>query len=373
MKVVTAMSNSVTEEIKARINIVSYIHSSGVPLKKAGSNWKACCPFHSEKTPSFMVNPDRGTWHCFGACGEGGDVFSFAMKKNNWSFTEALDELAKVAGVQLAARGSRKQAAQRTTLLSLLETAAEGFHKTLLGHPDAEPVRSYLGGRGVTPESWDTFRLGWHPGGKHAISTALQNQGFRVEDIVAAGLAVEDAGQLYDRLPGRLIFPIQDAQGRVVAFAGRRMDGNPEAKYINTPETLVFQRRHIVYGYSQASERLRERVTLVEGYMDVIACHQAGYRNVVAGMGTALTDEQIQRLGSVETVIMALDGDEVARPRDLQERERQPDPRERRLDGGLDRHHPPVGERHEPDGPEVSALLSEHGLGARAYIPHLAW
>lgn len=297
---------SVIAEIKDKLDIVSYI-GQFVQLKQAGRYHKGLCPFHNEKTPSFMVSPDRQTWHCYGACGVGGDVLDFAMRYHGWTLSEAIDELAKAAGIEIK-RGSYRK---HERLYGLLDAAAEAFQRVLWSKPAEEVgwVQEYLSQRGLQEKTVREFGIGYHPGGWRSMLTYLKSLGYTPTEVIAAGLAYVPEGKNMpvDRLRSRLIFPIRDARGRVVAFAGRRLDGKSEAKYINTPSTAVFHRDQILYGYDRRA--ITGTVVIVEGYMDVIQAHQAGFTNVVAQMGTALTDAQTELLQTAETIVLAFDGD----------------------------------------------------------------
>ena len=309
---------STTDEIKSRIDIVSYVQRFVPSLKKAGRNHKACCPFHAEKTPSFVVNPERQTWHCFGACSEGGDLFTFAQKINGWDFKEALQELAQEAGVQL-----RQQTPQQQTrsdelerLRGLLASAAEMYQDQLL-HPGANAVLGYVRNRrGLTPETIETFQFGYAPDSWNFVLQGLGALGHSEDEIIDAGLAVRNEnGRVYDRFRNRLMIPIRDERGRMVGFGGRALSSDDSAKYINSPQTALFDKSRLLFGLDSAKAAIRETGTavVVEGYMDVIQSYQAGYRNVVAQMGTAMTEAQIRRLAPryARRIVMALDADEA--------------------------------------------------------------
>lgn len=294
---------STVDEIKARLDIVDYINSV-VPLKRAGRYHKACCPFHSEKTPSFMVSADKQSWHCYGSCGEGGDLFAFAMKYFGWDFTEALEKLGEQAGVEV----KRQKNPRLEVLRNIVAAATAAYHRLLLEHPQADDIRQYLAGRGLTEDTIETFQLGWHPGGQQAMFDYLQRLDYKAQDIIRAGLAVKRDDQYFDRLRGRLIIPLLDNRGKPLALAGRRMDGKTEAKYINTPNTEIFERSRYVYGLSRNNQSA-DTMVIVEGYMDVMQAHQAGYLNVIAQLGTGLTSYQLELLKNNRCLIFALDGD----------------------------------------------------------------
>ena len=309
---------SVTDEIKSRIDIVSYIQRHVPALKKAGRNHKACCPFHNEKTPSFVVNPERQTWHCFGACSEGGDLFTFAQKMHGWDFKEALRELAAEADVKLRAQTpEQKTAADRLDALrSLVNTAAE-FFQNRLELDDASAVRKYIREeRGLIDDTSRAFQLGYAPESWDWLLNSLRQLGYRDDDIVEVGLAVRhENGRVYDRFRNRLMIPIRDERGRVVGFGGRALGAEEGAKYINSPQSALFDKSRLLFGLDAGRRAIREgdTVVIVEGYMDVFQAHQAGYRNVVAQMGTALTETQIRLVAPrhASRIVLALDSDEA--------------------------------------------------------------
>lgn len=306
------MVGSVTDEVKQRVDIVELI-SRYTPLKRAGSVYKGLCPFHSERTPSFVVFPHTGTWHCFGACGTGGDVFGFVMRKENLTFREALELLANQVGVELKPVGGDARGEQRSRLYEANEAAAIFYQQTLAHHPAAVDARAYLERRGIDPATIASFRLGFAPPGWSGLRDHLLERGFSLDVLLEAGLIKrsEERQTTFDAFRNRVIFPICDRQGRVIGFGGRVLDdGVP--KYLNTSETPLFIKSHIVYGLDLAHRSIRERdqVVIVEGYMDVIAAHQHGYTNVVACMGTSLTAEQLQQLQrQTNNFVLALDAD----------------------------------------------------------------
>ena len=306
---------NVIEEIKERLDIIEVI-SAYVPLKKAGRNYKGLCPFHSEKTPSFVVFPDSQNWHCFGACGTGGDVFTFIQKRENVDFGEALRILAQKAGVELKPRTEREsaEAQQRDKLHEINEAAARYFHNLLLDKRDqTEIARAYLDKRGLNEETVRKFQLGYALDEWRALSGHLMARGYRRQDLLAAGLIIErDDGRYYDRFRGRLIIPIRDVRGRVVGFGGRTLDPHGVPKYLNSPQTLLFDKSRTLYGLDMAKGAVRAAgyVVIVEGYMDVLQAHQHGVANVVAQMGTALTETQLKLLSRfTRSFVLALDPD----------------------------------------------------------------
>ena len=311
---------SVVDEIKDRLDITEVIQSY-VPLKKAGRSYKGLCPFHAEKTPSFVVVPHTGTWHCFGACSTGGDVFTFIMKQENLDFGEALKLLAQRAGVELEpASPQANEAEQRRDLLRAInQSAAAYFHYLLSNSDEAERARAYLGERGLDQETIDRFQVGYALDRWDALFKYLTDKGYSPVDIAEAGLIVEreSGGQqssgrgYYDRFRGRIVFPIRDHQGRPIGFGGRILgDGVP--KYLNSPQSPLFDKSRVLFGLDLAKVGIRTtgEAVIVEGYMDVLMAHQYGINNVIAQMGTALTEAQLQRLKRyTQRFILALDSD----------------------------------------------------------------
>ncbi|RME56299.1 MAG: DNA primase [Caldilineae bacterium] len=303
---------SVTDEIKARIDIVDFI-SRYVTLQRSGRTYKARCPFHEERTPSFVVWPDRGTWHCFGACGEGGDVFSFLMKKENLDFRDALRILAQEAGVELEPERRDDGQQEREKLYEVNAVAALYFRNQLHRHPDAAPARRYLQGRGIHADVAEQFQLGFALDGWDNLRNHLLAQGYDEALQHKAGLLKfnEARNSYYDAFRNRLIIPITDRHGRVIGFGGRVLDDSVP-KYLNTTDTPIFHKSSVIYGFDKAYRAIRQedRAVIVEGYMDVIAAHQFGFANVVACMGTAVTEEQLQQLRRfTSNFVLALDAD----------------------------------------------------------------
>ncbi len=309
---------SVTDEIKSRIDIVHYIQRHVPALKKAGRNYKACCPFHNEKTPSFVVNPERQSWHCFGACAEGGDLFTFAQKMQGWDFKEALRELAQEAGVQLEAQTpEQKTRSDRLDGLRALLADAAAFYQRELRRDAGASAYSYLtADRGVHPDTAELFQLGYAPDSWDFMLRALRSLGHSDDDIVEVGLAVRhESGRVYDRFRQRLMFPIRDERGRTVGFGGRALNPDDQAKYINSPQSPLFDKSRLLYGLDMGRRAIRETgaAVFVEGYMDVIQAYQAGYHNVVAQMGTAMTEAQVRLVAPryAKRIVLALDADEA--------------------------------------------------------------
>lgn len=316
---------SVTDEIKSRIDIVNYVQRHVPALKKAGRNHKACCPFHNEKTPSFVVNPERQSWHCFGACAEGGDLFTFAQKLHGWDFKEALRELANEAGVQLEPQTpeQRTRSDRQERLRGMLSDAAEFYQRQLHRETGAFAYDYLRANRGISPETAQVFQLGYAPDSWDYMLKSLRNLGYSDDDIVEAGMAVRnDSGRVYDRFRNRLMFPIRDERGRTVGFGGRALSSDEVAKYINSPQSPLFDKSRLLYGLDMGRSAIRESGTavIVEGYMDVIQAHQAGYLNVVAQMGTAMTATQMMKTEEqiflvarrfAKRIVLALDVDEA--------------------------------------------------------------
>jgi DNA primase len=303
---------SVIEEIKARVDLVNVVERY-TPLRKAGSIYKGLCPFHTERTPSFVVYPHSQSWRCFGACATGGDVFSFLQKKENLEFRDVLEMLARETGVSLVSDEEDVQRGQREALFKVNAAAAEYFREVLLHHAGAEAARAYLQRRGVDAATSDAFGLGYGLDQWSALRDHLLARGFSLDLQLAAGLVKrsEERETVYDSFRGRVIFPIRDRQGRTIGFGGRVLDdGIP--KYLNTAETPVFHKSHVIYGFDLAHEAIRslDQVVIVEGYMDVVAAHQHGFPNVVACMGTALTPEQLRQMQRLTgSIVLALDAD----------------------------------------------------------------
>ncbi len=305
------------EEIKLRLDIVELI-GEYVQLKQTGTNWKARCPFHNERTPSFMVSRERGSWHCFG-CARGGDIFSFVQEMEGMDFPEALRFLGKRAGVEIQSVDP-KLATQRTKLHDVMRWAMRYYHEVLLKAKDAKIARDYLDQRHVSAATIDEWQLGFAPTGGDIAYQAMRKKGFSDDDIFQAGLSIKrDRGVGYfDRFRGRVMFPIADVHGTIVGCSGRILDAlvDPKkptpAKYINSPQTLIYNKSAILYGLHQAKQAIKkaERAVLVEGYMDAIASHQAGRANVVASSGTALTRDQVKLLKRyTTTIVLAFDSD----------------------------------------------------------------
>ena len=300
------------DDIKDKIDIVDLV-SGYVTLQKSGRNFKALCPFHSEKTPSFFVFPERGTWHCFGGCGIGGDIFSFVMKKEGLDFGATLKLLADRAGVKLESRHKEQTKEDGLDrLYEINEAAAAYYHDILVNGKTGEPVRHYLNKRGIAKEAIEEFQLGLSLPNWDALSRHLAARGYKVDEMVRAGLVVarEDGGHR-DLFRNRLMIPIRSQTGRVAGFGGRVLDSG-QPKYMNSPQTPVFDKSGLLYGLDKAKKSITENdlAIIVEGYMDVIAAHQYGSKNVIAPMGTALTSKHIALIKKLtKNIALALDSD----------------------------------------------------------------
>ncbi len=305
---------SVIDDVKQRLDIVQLV-SEYTKLQKSGRNYKASCPFHSEKTPSFFVFPERQSWHCFGACGTGGDIFSFVMKKEGIDFGQALQLLANKAGVPLVASTTPERQTQnkeRERLFEINEAAAEYYHHVLLNTSKGEIARDYVAKRELSAETIKKFQLGFAPEGWDTLKQYLKGKGYGEIELLTTGLLVErEDRNNYDRFRNRLVFPIRNIQGKVIGFGGRALDDSLP-KYLNSPQTPVFDKSSSLYGIDHAKTAIRQKdqAVIVEGYMDALAAHQHGYDNVVASMGTAMTDRQLAILKNLtRNLILALDAD----------------------------------------------------------------
>jgi DNA primase len=303
------------DEIKARIDIVDLV-SESVQLKHSGRNYTGFCPFHpNTRTPSFAVFPDTGTWRCFGQCNEGGDIFTFTMKKQGWDFPETLKYLADKAGVQLKPVTPEQvvEEEEHAQLRALLEEASVYFHQQLLKTADGQKALEYLKMRGLSDEIIETFRLGYAPNAREALIQFFKNKGHGEAQLREAGLVSErEDGSIYDKFRHRIMFPIRDGRGRMAGFGGRILDPNDIPKFMNSPQTPIFDKSALLYGLEHARNPIRalNQVVIVEGYLDVIALHQAGFTNTVSPMGTALTEHQLRLLKRLtQRFTLALDPD----------------------------------------------------------------
>jgi DNA primase len=307
--------DSAVEDIKSRLNIVDLV-GGYVQLQKAGANWKARCPFHNEKSPSFMVNEEKQIFHCFG-CGKGGDIFRFLMEIDGLEFKEALKILADRAGVKLEQRG-KPESSDKKTILDILELSVKFYEKQLWDGAGKDKILKYLRDRGFKDETIRAFRLGYAPAGWRNLLTFLTNRGYKPQDIMKTGLLVQktenneqramsndmntarcslSSDHCYDRFRDRITFPIFDVMGKAIGFSARVSPGGDEsqAKYVNTPETSVYSKSYVLYGIDKAKQEMKSQncALLVEGNLDVIASHQAGIKNTIAVSGTALTSQQL--------------------------------------------------------------------------------
>ncbi len=308
------------EAIRARSDIVEVI-GERVPLTRAGARFKACCPFHQEKTPSFFVNPQMQAFHCFG-CGAGGDVFRFVMAREGVDFMTAVRLLARRAGVPVAlTEGERKEAGEKDALYALHEDLAAFYHETLRTAPDAEAARAYLAGRSLDGEATERFRLGFAPARAGVLAAWAKRTGVATALLVRGGILAESdrpgGNRYYDRFRGRLMIPIQDELGRVIAFSGRvlRAEDSP-AKYVNSPETPLFRKSRVLFGLFHARKAIVEarRAVLCEGQLDTIRCQIAGLATAVAAQGTAVTEEHARTLARyADEVVLVMDPDEAGR------------------------------------------------------------
>lgn len=325
---------STVDEIKSRIDIVDLVSEAGVKLRKAGRNYTGFCPFHDNKrTPAFVVWPETGTWRCFGACNEGGDIFKFVMKREGIDFREALEKLAARAGVQVESfqRQTPEQKEAYNHLRELLEEALIFYRGHLLANAD---VLAYLREkRRLSDATIETFGLGYAPPGWDNALKHFTQRGYSEQDLIDAGLLTVREGEgtqgeegtqvhrytgtqyatrVYDRFRNRIMIPIRDEQGRMAGFGARIVDPDDVPKFLNSPETPVFSKGRLLYGLDRARKSIRaaDQVVIVEGYLDVIALHQAGYENVVSPMGTALTEDQLRLLKRfTRKIVLALDPD----------------------------------------------------------------
>lgn len=300
-----------TEEIKRRLDIVEFIGEYLPLLRAGGANMKARCPFHQEKTPSFYISKERQMWHCFG-CGEGGDVFSFIMKHEGLEFPEALKLLAERTGIQLA-QWNPQERSERMRLFEVVEFATKVFEKYLRDSSKAAHARAYLEKRGVSAAMRDAFRLGYAPEGWDTLITLAGQRGISVPELIKAGLVLQSERGGYDRFRNRLMFPIRDVHGAVVGFTARTLTDDPnEPKYINTPQTPLYNKSAVLYGLDRARQAAKKAdlAVVVEGNMDVISCHQAGFENTIAVSGTAFTREQLELIQRfTKRIAVAFDAD----------------------------------------------------------------
>ncbi|MBR6332514.1 MAG: DNA primase [Dehalococcoidales bacterium] len=303
----------IVEEIKQKTDIVEII-GQYTKLTKTGKSLTGLCPFHSEKHGSFVVYPTQQSWHCYGACGTGGDVISFIMKKEQLSFGDAIKYLADRKGIVVPEFGQNNANKEKNSrIISANELAAEFYNEQLNHSEAAAPVREYLAKRGLTPQTIAHFRLGYSPKSNDTIQKLLQDRGYTKEEILSSGLVTQTERGVIDRFRGRLMFPIHDIKGQTVGFGARTMD-NSNPKYLNSADTPIFSKSSLLYGLDYAKDAIRkeDKVIIVEGYMDVIVPHQYGYTNVIASMGTAIGESHCNILKKLtKNVVLALDADQA--------------------------------------------------------------
>jgi DNA primase len=313
---------STIDEIKNQIDIVDLI-SETVQLRRSGKNYTGFCPFHSNtRTPAFVVFPETGTWRCFGQCNEGGDIFGFVMKKEGWDFSEALSTLAERAGVELKPLTPVEQEAieEHENLRNLLEDAVTFFRHNLMNTPAGKSVLEYLHNkRGLNDAMIEAFGLGYAPNAWDAGLKHFTSKGYRPADLIACGLVTErepkdesEQASVYDRFRNRIMFPIRDERGRMTGFGARVVNPSDVPKFLNSPQTALFDKSHILYGLDRARKEIRSKnqSVIVEGYLDVIALHQEGFANAVSPMGTALSEYQLRMLKRFsKRIVLALDAD----------------------------------------------------------------
>lgn len=303
------------DEIKARLDIVSIV-SETVKLRRSGHSYTGFCPFHpNSKTPAFAVFPDSGTWRCFGQCNEGGDIFKYVMKREGWDFAETLRYLAERAGVTLSPLTPERKAEedQYEVMRTILEESVRYYQFQLLKTPAGKHALDYLLGRGINMENIQKFELGYAPDSYEAILSHLNAKGHGLEQVAEVGLLnARDSGGYYDKFRNRVMFPIRDGAGKMAGFGARILNPEDVPKFLNSPQTPLFNKSHLLYGLNLAKKPIREldQVVIVEGYLDVIALHQCGYSNTVSPMGTALNEDQLRYLKKfTRRIVLALDAD----------------------------------------------------------------
>ena len=309
---------STVDDIRARLDIVDVVSGYVPDLKRAGNSYKARCPFHQENTPSFVVFPNTQTWRCFGGCATGGDMFSFVMRTENTDFTGSMRVLAAQAGVRIE---ERRQRNDDDPLYALNDSAQQFFKQSFIAERGAQ-ARAYVEGRHIGEDAVARFGIGYAPSTGGELLRSLGSLGFGDDLLLRSGLVLrgDDGTPSRDMFRGRLMFPLRDTEGRIAGFAGRSLDGS-DPKYINTPQTSVFDKGRMLYALERAREAIgaEGEAVVVEGYMDVIAAHEHGYRNVVASMGTALTETQVSLLKArAQRIVLALDADAAGQEAMLQ-------------------------------------------------------
>ncbi|MEC7789336.1 MAG: DNA primase, partial [Chloroflexota bacterium] len=312
------MTNTEAQDIKSRLDIVEVVSRYVPDLQQSGANWKACCPFHAEKTPSFVVNSSKDLWYCYGACATGGDSLSFIQKMESCSFDRALDIAAELAGVerQRYTKANQQTNDEQQRLLAINESTSIFFQNELKTSNGTE-AREYLQARGISDESISNWELGFAPQDRRRLLDNLRAKGFSEAEIVSAGVASQYDNGIRILFSNRVIFPTRDSKGRLIGFGARAM-GDETPKYLNTPKTELYEKRNTLYGLSKAVTKIRQqksdnrKAIVVEGYMDVIASHAAGLEETVASNGTAITAEQMNQLTRYsQRIIFALDADEA--------------------------------------------------------------
>lgn len=306
---------SVVDEVKAQLDLVDIV-SQTVKLRRTGKNYIGFCPFHSNThTPAFVVFPESQTWRCFGQCNEGGDIFSYVMKREGWDFNETLRFLAEKAGVILVPYNpvNEQSASLKENLSQVLESAQQFYRQQMLETQPGQAALAYLYKRSLTDETIMIWGLGYAPAGRNDLSSHLKRKGYDDSLILQAGLLTErESGETYDKFRNRLMFPIRDAYGKMAGFGGRVLDPDDAPKYMNSPRTDLFDKGRMLFGLDLARQTIRkeEQAVIVEGYMDVIGLHQAGFHNAVSPMGTALTEDQFRLLKKYSrNIVLALDPD----------------------------------------------------------------
>jgi len=308
---------SVIDQIKARLDIVDVVGQT-VKLRRTGKNYIGFCPFHQNtRTPAFVVFPESQTWRCFGQCNEGGDLFSYVMKRDGLDFSDALKKLAEQTGVELKPVTEHNQAQQesQSRLQQILDEAMRFYRQQMLETEAGKKALNYIKARGLSDEIIKIWGLGYAPGGWDTLIKHFSKTGFQVSELNDAGLLTErDDGSTYDRFRDRLMFPIRNNLGKMTGFGARALNPDDVPKYLNSPKTELFDKGHLLYGMDLARREMRQlnQAVIVEGYMDVIALHQAGFKNVVASMGTALTEDQFSLIKrTTRNIVLALDADQA--------------------------------------------------------------
>jgi DNA primase len=302
------------DEIKARLDIVDLV-SPYVSLRKSGRGFIGRCPFHDDRSPSFTVYPDTWSFHCFG-CGADGSGFDFIMRQEGLSFGEALRKLAAQAGVVLPERSTDPAANERRSRLEALTEAAAAFFRDQLCAPGGAAARAYLAERGIERRTIEDFGIGYAPAGWESVLRYLRGLGYAPAEVVTAGLVIERDGRFYDRFRNRLVFPIRNREGKTIAFGARALAPDDQPKYLNSPDTPLFRKGSTLFALDRAARAIQQadQAIVVEGYFDAISAHQAGERNVVAQLGTALTDRQVRQLIRLtKRIVLALDADVAGR------------------------------------------------------------